>query len=70
MADAGADWRLTGQGSTCSEHRAAIADDPEVLEGYATTGAHAMGADYDWICPACFDDFVQRFNWRVVDSPP
>jgi hypothetical protein len=49
------------------EHRAAIADDPEVLtEGYATTGSHPMGADYYWICAACFDDFVGRFKWRVV----
>jgi hypothetical protein len=53
-----------------AEQRAAIASDPEVLiEGYTTTGAHPMGADYYWICPACFDDFAQRFKWRVVDSP-
>jgi hypothetical protein len=52
-----------------AEHRPAIADDPEMLtEGYATTETHAMGADYYWICPACFDDFVEQFSWRLVDS--
>jgi hypothetical protein len=27
-----------------------------------------MGADYYLICPACFDDFVEQFSWRLVDS--
>lgn len=28
-------------------------------EGYATTD------DYHWICPACFDDFKEMFEWKV-----
>jgi hypothetical protein len=48
------------------EHRAFIEQHPEVLtEGYATTDEHPKGADYHWICPACFDDFVEAFGWRV-----
>jgi hypothetical protein len=38
------------------------------IEGYATTADHPKGADYHWICPACFDDFAEMFGWRVVDG--
>ena len=42
--------------------------DPEALsEGYATTAEHASGADYHWVCPACFDDFVELFGWHVAE---
>lgn len=46
-----------------------IAEHPEVLtEGYTTTDTHAEGAAYHWICKPCFDDFAERFEWRVVPS--
>jgi hypothetical protein len=52
-----------------AEHRAAIANDPEIVtEGYATTNSHRW-VDYYWICPACFHDFVGRFNWRNAGDP-
>jgi hypothetical protein len=41
----------------------------EILsEGYTTTAEHKHGEDYHWICPACFDDFVELFGWRVVSA--
>jgi len=50
-------------------HRRHIAEHPEVLtEGYTTTASHEQGADYHWICKPCFDDFAERFAWRVVPS--
>jgi|SRR5262249_25127165 len=38
---------------------------PDVLhEGYCTLD------EYHWICAECFDDFRERFEWRVVAPPP
>jgi hypothetical protein len=49
------------------EHQRFIGQHPEVLtEGYATTAEHPQGADYYWVCASCFDDFAERFGWRVV----
>jgi hypothetical protein len=32
-------------------------------EGYATNNA------YRWICKACFDDFMDLFEWKVTGMP-
>ncbi len=32
-------------------------------EGYATLD------DYHWICPMCFEDFKELFDWHVVTAP-
>jgi len=32
----------------------------DLQEGYATKYA------YHWICKKCFDDFKEKFNWRVI----
>jgi hypothetical protein len=38
-------------------------NDPEHLkEGYATT------VDYHWICPQCFQDFKDRFQWKLIEA--
>ena len=51
-------------------HRQHIAEHPDVLtEGYTTLASHKQGADYHWICKPCFDDFAERFQWRVVPPP-
>jgi hypothetical protein len=34
-----------------------------IREGYATVD------DYYWICPTCFEDFKDMFNWKVIDAP-
>lgn len=50
-------------------HRRWVADNADILvEGYTTTAEHEHGADYHWICKRCFDDFAERFQWRVL--PP
>jgi hypothetical protein len=50
-------------------HRTFIEEHPEVLtDGYATTADGPNGADYYWICPSCFDDFVEAFGWRIVSA--
>jgi hypothetical protein len=36
---------------------------PEVLlAGYTTADGH------HWICPACFEDFRERFAWRLAGA--
>jgi hypothetical protein len=41
---------------------------PDALtEGYTTTAEHEHGDGYHWICPSCFNDFAERFEWRVVE---
>jgi hypothetical protein len=39
-----------------------------LVEGYTTTAEHTHGAGYHWICKPCFDDFAERFRWRVLPS--
>jgi hypothetical protein len=52
-------------------HRRHIAEHPDVLtEGYTTTAQHEQGPEYHWICKPCFDDFAERFQWRVATPPP
>ena len=34
-------------------------------EGYATTTAFVRGADAEWICAPCFDDFHEAMAWVV-----
>jgi hypothetical protein len=61
-------WATFAEPDEVDAFRGDPADPREVLtEGYATTSDHPRGADYYWICPRCFDDFVDRFGWRVVD---
>jgi hypothetical protein len=41
-----------------------VEDYPDVLhEGYCTLD------EYRWICPNCFDDFREKFQWQVVPPP-
>ncbi len=41
----------------------ADSDDPEILhEGYTDT------KQYRWICSTCFEDFRDRFAWRLAKS--
>lgn len=37
-----------------------------LTEGYTTTAEHPHGDGYHWICPTCFRDFAERFEWRLV----
>ena len=48
-----------------------VREDSTVLtEGYAALGTGPAGEDgYHWICAACFNDFRERFAWRVVGDP-
>ena len=25
--------------------------------------------DYWWVCPTCVNDFAERFEWKVIESP-
>lgn len=52
-------------------HARLVREDHEVLtEGYAALGTGPEGEDdYHWICDTCFNDFRERFAWRVVISP-
>ena len=76
----GDDWRLTNQASYLTgavlTHRTWAGDDHDhcefcfakfserdgdLLEGWTTSD------EYRWICPTCFEDFGERFGWRVED---
>ena len=61
-------WSRTWDHDHCEFCGAKFSEDqPDALrEGYTTTGEHANGAEYHWICRGCFDDFAELFEWRVV----
>jgi len=37
-----------------------------IHEGYAVTADYPHGADYEWICPDCFELGKDQMNWRDV----
>jgi hypothetical protein len=37
-------------------------DSSTQLEGYTTAD------DYYWVCSSCFDDFRERFAWKVTTA--
>lgn len=39
-----------------------------IHEGYTTTDEYPRGAEYDWICPSCFEQFREAMGW--VDATP
>ncbi|HXX08618.1 MAG TPA: hypothetical protein VEJ43_11195 [Pseudolabrys sp.] len=39
-----------------------------IHEGYATTAEFVRGADYSWICVACFEQFRDIMEWRDVTT--
>jgi len=44
--------------------------DDAVTIGYAALARGPEGQDdYHWVCEACFADFCERFEWRVVLPP-
>jgi hypothetical protein len=40
--------------------------DGDLHEGYCTEPENARGAC--WICPECYNDFKERFKWRLGQS--
>ena len=44
---------------------AKLGDGGPLTEGYTTTDAHPNGAEYHWVCEACFRDFADELGWRV-----
>lgn len=34
-----------------------------VHEGYATTAEYVRGADYEWVCTKCFEEFSAIMGW-------
>jgi hypothetical protein len=49
-------------------HRRFVAGHPDVLtEGYTTTRTHRDGDESHWVCPTCFDDFAEEFDWRLQE---
>lgn len=45
-----------------------VRDDPELqTEGYAVQDSGPQDEDdYLWICESCFNEFRERFDWRVL----
>jgi hypothetical protein len=42
-------------------------DAPDILhQGYAVTGDHKHGEDYEWVCVECFDALKDQLNWKVT----
>jgi hypothetical protein len=40
-----------------------LSNEPGALkQGYATQD------DYHWVCPACFQDFKDLFEWQVIEA--
>jgi hypothetical protein len=46
-------------------------DDADVLtEGYAALATGPEGEDdYHWVCDRCYEDFRERFGWRIAAPP-
>ena len=42
-------------------------EEPVQHEGYATEGIEGQRDHYSWICVECFEDFKDRFKWRVAE---
>ena len=40
-------------------------EDEALHEGYATTDAYLHGADYEWVCAACFEMFARSMEWTA-----
>lgn len=40
--------------------RRAVEEDPQILTSGYTTGP--VGGE--WVCPSCFEEFAERFEWR------
>jgi hypothetical protein len=60
-------WATFMDPNFSEDHRRFIEEHPDVLtEGYATTSEFKHGAEYDWVCKQCFDDFVDLYQWRVI----
>lgn len=49
----------------CWAKFAEYADPQESIlhEGYATGPEHPGRAEYEWICPECFDDLAEAMEW-------
>ncbi len=45
-----------------------VEGDDIIHEGYATTDDYPRGADYNWVCPSCFEEFRDAMGW--VDATP
>ena len=45
-----------------------VEGDDIIHEGYATTEDYTRGADYDWVCPSCYELFRDDMEW--VDVTP
>jgi hypothetical protein len=38
---------------------------PDIVhEGYATTADFVRGADYEWVCVPCFNQFCEAMAWK------
>ena len=38
-------------------------------EGYAITADYKRGADYEWVCPECFEASKDIMNWKLATKP-
>ncbi|QPQ54260.1 hypothetical protein IC614_07770 [Allosphingosinicella flava] len=43
-------------------------DEAACHEGYATTADYVRGADYEWVCVPCFDEFKAVMAWKDVPA--
>jgi hypothetical protein len=39
-----------------------------VHEGYATTADFVRGAEYEWACVSCFEQFREAMGWKDVTT--
>ncbi len=52
----------------CEFCHAEISDRP--IDGHTEyNAAWVTDDDYHWICPRCFDDFRERFDWKIAIEP-
>lgn len=55
--------------AVCSTKLAELEGVDVVHEGYAITDEYRKGADYEWVCPECFESSKDTMNWVDVTRP-
>ena len=53
-------WAKLMDPELSAESRRAVEGNPEILIAGYTVGPPGG----EWVCPSCFDEFAERFDWR------
>lgn len=59
-------WATFMDPTFSAQHRTHVEENPgHQTEGYATTDEAPRGAEYNWVCSTCWDDFADEYGWSL-----